>query len=55
MLRINRYRNLDSMEGELLQKKEKFHDILEFIKKELNEFKTFYLPVASGSDLADRK
>lgn len=43
------------MEGELLQKKEKFHDILEFIKEELKGFKTFYLPVASGSDLADRK
>lgn len=32
VLRINRYRNLDSMEGTLLQKKEKFFDILEFIK-----------------------
>jgi hypothetical protein len=33
VLRINRYRNLDSMEGTLLQKKEKFFDILEFIKE----------------------
>jgi hypothetical protein len=42
VLRINRYRNLDAMQGNLLQNKEKFFDILQFIKMELTNFKSFY-------------
>ena len=42
VLRINRYRNIDEMNSNIIQKKEKFYDILQFIKKELMNFKSFY-------------
>jgi hypothetical protein len=40
------------MQGDLLQKKEKFFDILQFIKYELTNFKSFY---PGSNEMGDRK
>ena len=42
VLRINRYRNLDQMRGEKLEKQDKFFKIMGFIKQEITSFKSFY-------------
>ena len=54
VLRINRYRNLDAMEGEIVSKGNNFFNIMQFIKSEITVFKSFYSAVASDLHL-DRK
>lgn len=42
VLRINRYRNLDQMLDEKVQKQYTFNNIMQFIKYEITNFRSFY-------------